>query len=212
MARAGASARALRDERRAEVERRLVTTLKRLIVEEPRFTDLKLSRLLEETGVSRTSFYKYFDSKSDVLAAWFSDAVEQLLNAPRPQAGADPPTREDLRSALQAVADVYRERLPLMAAVYETAAHEYDMRVRVAEALTEFEARVRRHITRGQREGWINPEIDPAAMARWIVALCESGLRHIIGPAKPAAVPEAVAVGADTIWFTLYAPAQKWPA
>lgn len=182
-----------------------MATLKRLMVDRPRFTDLTLVELLSETGLSRTSFYKYFESKGDVLAAWFADAVEQLLAAPRPHAGPGAPSREDLQLTLQAVADVYRTELSLMAAVYETAAHEFDMRERLAEALKEMEGRVRRHIMRGMREGWVNPELDAAAIAVWIVSLCEAGLRHIIGPADPAALPEAIAAGADTLWFTLYA-------
>jgi TetR/AcrR family transcriptional regulator, ethionamide resistance regulator len=206
VARGGLSARAQRDERRADVERRLVATLKRLMVDQPRFTDLTLVELLSETGISRTSFYKYFESKGDVLAAWFTDTVEQLLAAPRPHTGPGAPCREDLRLTMQQVADVYRAELSLMAAVYETAAHDFDMRERLAEALKELEGRVRRHIVRGMREDWINPELDAPAMAIWIVSLCEAGLRHIIGPAAPAALPEAIAAGADMLWFTLYAP------
>jgi AcrR family transcriptional regulator len=210
MARVGASARASRDERRVEVERRLVTTLERLIVEQPRFTDITLSQLLDETGLSRTSFYKYFQSKADVLVAWFDETVERLLAAPRPQAGASP-TRDELRIAMEGLAAVYRPELPLIAAVYETAAHDADMRARLAEALAQIEDRVRRHIVRGRREGWINPVLEPAAMARWIVALCEDGLRYIVGPAQASELPAVIGAWADTLWFTLYEPVQRLP-
>jgi AcrR family transcriptional regulator len=209
MARAGASARAQRDERRAEFERQLVAALERLIVVEPRFTELNLTRLLDEAGLSRTSFYKYFDSKADVLVVWLDGTVGRLLDAPRPGAGSSAPTRENLLLTMEEISNVYRAELPLIAAVYETAAHDYDLRAHVAGALGEMEARVRRHILRGRREGWVNADIEPGPMAAWIIALCESGLRHIVGPAKPSDVPAALDAWADTIWLTLYAPAAR---
>jgi AcrR family transcriptional regulator len=167
--------------------------------------------LLDEAGLSRTSFYKYFGSKTDVLAAWFDQTIEALLAARRPGGTDGTPSRADLRTTMLALTDAYRAKLGLLAAVYETAAHDSDLRARLTSVLDGFEDRVQRHIEHGMRAGWVNQAVDPAAMAAWVVRLCESGLRHIVGPADPSALSAVICAWADVVWFTLYAPAQRLP-
>ncbi|MCA9645635.1 MAG: TetR/AcrR family transcriptional regulator [Myxococcales bacterium] len=43
--------------------------------------DTRIEHLLEATGVSRRTFYKYFDSKEDVLVALYEIATRDLLSA-----------------------------------------------------------------------------------------------------------------------------------
>lgn len=195
-----------RAQRRSEVERGLVATLEQLIADEPRFTGLTLERLVSAAGISRTSFYKYFDSKVDVLSSWLGELVELLEQAPQTWSGTAAPTRTELAEGMRNVAGVYRPRLPLVAAVYETAAADAELRAQLASALQSMEGTLRRHIARGQGEGWINVAVDDGEIARWLVYLTENGLRHIIGPAPEASVQELVDAWADTVWFTVYEP------
>jgi TetR/AcrR family transcriptional regulator, ethionamide resistance regulator len=196
-----------RAQRRSEVERALLATLEQLIADEPRFTELTLERLVGAAGTSRTSFYKYFDSKVDVLSSWLGELVELLEQAPQTWSGSAAPTRAELVEGLRNVAAVYRPRLPLVAAVYETAAADDELRGQLASVLESMESVLRRHIERGQQEGWVNAGVDGRETSRWLVYLTENGLRHIIGPAPEPGVQELVEAWADTVWFTLYQPA-----
>jgi TetR/AcrR family transcriptional regulator, ethionamide resistance regulator len=196
-----------RAQRRSEVERALVATLELLIADEPRFTELTLERLVSAAGISRTSFYKYFDSKVDVLSSWLAELVELLTRAPDTWSDGAAPTRADLVHGLRNIAAVYRPRLPLVAAVYETAARDAELRAQLGAVLESTESVIRRHIARGQREGWANAAVDDAETARWLIFLTENGLRHIIGPAPEHCLSELVEAWADTVWFTLYQPA-----
>ncbi|WP_236977300.1 MULTISPECIES: TetR/AcrR family transcriptional regulator [Mycobacterium] len=189
------------------MERTLVATLERLIADEPRFTELTLERLVTAAGISRTSFYKYFDSKVDVLASWLGEFIQLLDQAPRTWSGVAAPTRAGLAEGMRKVAAVYRPRLPLVAAVYETAASDAELRSQLAAALESMEGALRQHISRGQQEGWANAALDDGETARWLIYLTENGLRHIIGPAPERGVRELVEAWADTVWFTLYQPA-----
>jgi TetR/AcrR family transcriptional regulator, ethionamide resistance regulator len=195
-----------RAQRRSEVERTLVATLEQLIADEPRFTELTLERLVGAAGISRTSFYKYFDSKVDVLSSWLGELVELLTRAPQTWSVEVAPTRAELARGLRDIAAVYRPRLPLVAAVYETAAHDAELRAQLAVALDSTESALRRHIARGQQEGWANTAVGDAETARWLIYLTENGLRHIIGPAPEHCVGELVEAWADTVWLTLYQP------
>jgi TetR/AcrR family transcriptional regulator, ethionamide resistance regulator len=196
-----------RAQRRSEVKRTLVATLERLIADEPRFTELTLERLVSAAGISRTSFYKYFDSKVDVLSSWLGELVELLEQAPQAWSPSAAPTRAELVEGLRNIAVVYRPRLPLVAAVYETAAADAELRTQLASTLESMESALRQHIARGQREGWVNAAVDDGETSRWLVYLTENGLRHIIGPAPERDVQELVEAWADTVWFTLYQPA-----
>jgi TetR/AcrR family transcriptional regulator, ethionamide resistance regulator len=196
-----------RAQRRLEVERALVATLEQLIAEEPRFTELTLERLVSAAGISRTSFYKYFDSKVDVLSSWLGELVELLEQAPKAWSSSTAPTRAELVEGLRDIAAVYRPRLPLVAAVYETAAADAELRAQLASALESMESALRQHIVLGRQEGWVNAAVDDGETSRWLVYLTENGLRHIIGPAPERGVQELVEAWADTVWFTLYQPA-----
>lgn len=206
MARNGTRA-GTRAQRRSEVERTLVAALEQLIADEPRFTELTLERMLSTAGISRTSFYKYFDSKVDVLSSWLGELAALLTAAPRTWSSGAAPTRAELMQGLRDIAAVYRPRLPLVAAVYETAASDAELRAQLAEVLNSAESALRQHISQGQQRGWVNTRVDGAETARWLVYLAENGLRHIIGPAPERAVRALVEAWADTVWFTLYQPA-----
>lgn len=198
-----------RAQRRSEVERALVATLELLIADEPHFTELTLERLLSAAGVSRTSFYKYFDSKVDVLSSWLTELVELLERAPQTWSGSAAPTRAELADGLRNFVAVYRPRLPLVAAVYETAAADAELRAQLASALESTEGALRGHIARGQQEGWVNAAIGDAETARWLMYLTENGLRYVIGPASEDSLEELVGAWADTVWLTLYQPASR---
>lgn len=204
MVRSGVRAR-----RRSEAERALVGALEQLIVEEPRFTDLTLTRLVEAAGVSRTSFYKYFDGKVDVLAGWLLGFVEELSKAPSAWSTKAAPTRAELARGLRQIVAVYRPRMSMIAATYETEAHDAELRAQLTAALAEVEAALREHISRGKRGGWVNQAVDEAGCARWLVYMTENGMRHIIGPASEAALPELLQAWTDIVWFTLYKPAAR---
>jgi AcrR family transcriptional regulator len=47
------------------------------------FGDTRVEDILEETGIARRTFYKYFSSKEDVLAAVYELATGELLRAMR---------------------------------------------------------------------------------------------------------------------------------
>lgn len=199
---------AARARRRAEVEGELVAALERLIAGGSGFTPLTLSRLVGEAGISRTSFYTYFDSKTDVLRAWFDAAIGTLVGAPPSWHGPDGPSYEELRAAMARVCAAYRPRAALFAAVYETAAYEPGMRERVAAARATVEARVRRHVARGAEAGWVTADLDPREAAAWLVDMAERGLEEIVAATPDDDLDTVVGAWADVTWFTLYAPAR----
>ena len=58
---------AKRQERREQIERRLLDATERLMRDGASFTELSVDRLSTEAGMSRASFYIYFEDKGHLL-------------------------------------------------------------------------------------------------------------------------------------------------
>ena len=56
-----------RQERREQIERRLLDATERLMRDGASFTELSVDRLSSEAGMSRASFYIYFEDKGHLL-------------------------------------------------------------------------------------------------------------------------------------------------
>jgi AcrR family transcriptional regulator len=84
------------------------------------FAATRVEDLLEASGIARRTFYKYFDSKEDVLSALYDVATGELLQAlqsmPRSQAPIDL-----LRSGLDMYLDYFVENAALIKVLVEQA-------------------------------------------------------------------------------------------
>ncbi len=83
--------------------------------------DLTVGQLASEAGVSRASFYFYFESKQAVLAALLDAVVGEVSEAAAPwleRAGTHPP--EALRQAVAGSVDVWRRHGAVLRAAVES--------------------------------------------------------------------------------------------
>src|SRR5215213_1715600 len=70
-----------RAERRDEIRRRLLAVVENLLDKGENFTEVSVERLVSEAGISRSTFYVYFEDKGDLLLGWFNDITAELANA-----------------------------------------------------------------------------------------------------------------------------------
>jgi TetR/AcrR family transcriptional regulator, ethionamide resistance regulator len=83
------------------------------------FADLAVSDVLTAAGVSRGSFYFYFDSKHDVLAELVRRAVAQGHQAAAPWLANPADPTAALRSGITAGADLWRASAPVLRAIVD---------------------------------------------------------------------------------------------
>src|SRR5205823_2167467 len=118
--------------RRGEIARRLLVAVEKLLADGESFTEVSVERLVSEAGISRSTFYVYFEDKGDLLRAWFTEVEAELDSAARDWWGLDSSSRrEDLHSALDRVVKAYRPHTTLMAAMYDAAAYDAGVRALV---------------------------------------------------------------------------------
>jgi AcrR family transcriptional regulator len=83
------------------------------------FSDLAVSDILTAAGVSRGTFYFYFDSKHDVLAELVRRAVAQGHSAAAPWLASPADPAAALRAGITAGAELWRSSAPVLRAIVE---------------------------------------------------------------------------------------------
>lgn len=199
-----------REARRADVLRRLLAVVERLLDEGETFTEISVERMVSEARMSRSTFYVYFADKGDLLRAWFTDIGAEVAQAASQWWAIDADaTREDLRDALAHAAAVYRPHTPLTAATFDAAAYDHSLRELTTALIDANIDALRRHIAAGQKAGFVDESLAAAEVATWLIWLAERGFHVIMRDAGEAAMSRHVDAYTAIVWNTLYAPARR---
>jgi TetR/AcrR family transcriptional regulator, ethionamide resistance regulator len=196
-----------RTARRAELRARLLEVVERLLATGESFTEMSVERLVSEAGLSRSTFYVYFEDKGDLLSEWLGDIINQVAESSQQWYSlSTDATREDLRSALAHVVETYAPHTTLMAAVLDASTYDPSVREGVADMMNRNVAGLRHHIKEGQKAGFIDPKLLPQETAEWLAWMAERGLHQLIREAKGKELERLVDAYTDIVWNTLYAP------
>lgn len=166
------------------------------------FAALSVERLSRQAGISRASFYLYFEDKGELVRGWldaFDREVNRLLDS---WFGESAPSHEYLARTFASLEKLHRENRFILSAAEEMAAHDATLRQDREEAHRQRRVALRRHITRGQRNGWIDPDLASGATADWLIAMIDRVMRHV-APSSCSALALS-ATGADVVWRVLY--------
>lgn len=170
------------------------------------YGELSVERIITTGGVSRSTFYSYFDDKGDLLSAMAHDVISDLVDIGHmwwelPHDA----TKRDLREALRGPVNSYRAHRTIYGAVVETA--PFDARVHEQQRyLTDHvTAALASHISDAQKAGTAAPELDPRRTAGWIIWMLEHGLYQLLAPAGQREADRLLAAATDIVWRALYA-------
>lgn len=197
-----------RAKRRDDVRRRLLAVVERLMSEGESYAEISVERLVSEAGLSRSTFYVYFEDKGDLLRAWFTQVIEELEDAASAWWQLDgSATRTDLHAALAQIVHSYRPHTTLMAALYDISSYDVTAREEVTTMMGRNAGGLLRHLGEGQAEGWIDPLLRPEETAAWLMWMAERGLHQMVRTADDEEAEKLIAAFTDIIWNTLYARA-----
>ncbi|MEA2169188.1 MAG: TetR/AcrR family transcriptional regulator, ethionamide resistance regulator [Solirubrobacteraceae bacterium] len=172
------------------------------------FTEISVERLAAAGGLSRSTFYVYFEDKSDLLETLTEHVIDGVLESGKGWWEL-PPTlaRADVERALRAVLEHYRPHLLLMRARLEAHAYDEASAARFKATMATATQGIAAHITAGQATGHIRPEIDPEPTGAWFGCMVERGLFLLNHTDTEIDVDRLSKSVADIIWNTLYAGA-----
>jgi AcrR family transcriptional regulator len=196
--------------RRDEMRNRLLTVVEELLDEGESFTEISVERMVSAAGMSRSTFYVYFEDKGDLLRAWFGDIEAEIAEAVMGWWEIDgKSTRADLRAALERVVTVYHPHAQLMAATFDAAAYDTSVRELTGAMMGVNVASLRKHIKLGQKDGFIDPALPVAETAAWLTWMAERAFHVVLRGVTAAELQRHIDAYTAIVWNTLYAPTRK---
>jgi AcrR family transcriptional regulator len=194
-----------RADRRASLERRLLTATERLMQDEGlAFTELSVDRLATEAGISRATFYVYFEDKGHLLRLLARQVMDEVSGAARQWWQiADRRNPDDLRAAIRSIVQTYRRHSALMAAVVETASYDPGVAAEFDALIGEIRDSTREVIQSGQKSGAVRalPTNQVASALTWMV---ERACHQMVRSAPADDDESVIEALTQIIWNTLY--------
>jgi len=102
----------------SELRDSILTAMSQLLATK-NFGEVSVADILHTAGISRGSFYFYFDSKHDVLAELVERAVDSGLEAAEPWLSVPDDRLSALRQGTEAGAELWRTHAPVLRAIVE---------------------------------------------------------------------------------------------
>ncbi|WP_205698865.1 TetR/AcrR family transcriptional regulator [Conexibacter sp. SYSU D00693] len=199
---------AARSGRRAELGTKLLPAVERLLADGASFTELSVDELLAEAGVARSTFYKAFEGKGDLLVEWLGQIVDELEQAADAwfTLGGDA-RREELAAALAETMRAYAPHAVVMSAAYEVAPFDAAVGAALHDLSTRGVAGLRQHLKRGQREGWVDAALPADETATFLTAMGERAYQQLRRLGAEHDLDRLRAAHTDLVWHALYAHA-----
>ena len=196
-----------RTARRAEMRARMLEAVETLLEQGETFTELSVERIRSEAGVSRSTFYVYFEDKGHLLATLTEDVTELMLAASREWWDeidtADYPALERTISNL---VETYRAHATLIAAIVDTSSYDPNVRAAFNERIVAGQRELAEQIRRGQQSGLIRADLDPERTAAWLSWMVEHGLHQLVRGTDDAEAAMLATALARILWNALYEP------
>jgi AcrR family transcriptional regulator len=194
-----------RQQRREQMERRLLDATERLMRDGASFTEVSVDRLSTEAGISRASFYIYFEDKGHLLRRMAGQVFADLADSADlwwSVAGRHDPY--DVRAAMAGIVATYRRHQPVLVALNEMAAYDAVVGATYRNLLTAITGRLTRVIEDGQADGHIRRELPATTTASVLTWMVERACQQNLPTAPNSYDAELAATISEIIWNTLY--------
>ena len=194
-----------RQQRREEMERRLLDATERLMRDGASFPELSVDRLSTEAGMSRASFYIYFEDKGHLLRRLAGQVFADLADsADRWWSVAWRHDPDDVRAGMAAIIASYRRHQPVLVALNEMAAYDSLVGATYSNLLTAITGRLARVIEDGQADGSIRRELPAATAASALTWMVERTCQQNLPNNPPTYDAELAATLTEIVWGALY--------
>jgi AcrR family transcriptional regulator len=184
---------------------RMLDTVEGLLRQGESFTELSVERIVREVGISRSTFYVYFEDKGHLLRELTDEVFEQMLSASRswwanlPEANYDVLERE-----ITELIEVYRAHAILMAAIVDTSTYDPEVRAEFHKLIVGGQVELAEQIRRGQAAGTVRAELDPERTAGWLAWMVEHGLHELVRDSDEKESRELGRALSRILWNALY--------
>jgi TetR/AcrR family transcriptional regulator, ethionamide resistance regulator len=197
-----------RDERRLMLIRVFGDVLERLAAEGQSFHDVKVQTLIDAAGISRATFYSYFEDKGDLLVAISEDLLDELWDSGQSfHSLPDDARKEDLRDAVRIPLAKYVDRHDIFRALVHLWHTDPRVAAQQQRIIDQTVVSVAEQIRRRQDRGALARDLDATRVATWLTWMLERGAYHLTDTVPVPDLDAWVDAVTDVIWRALYAGA-----
>lgn len=199
-----------REERRGQIERQLLDATDRLMADGTSFTELSVDRLATEAGISRASFYIYFEDKGHLLRRLATQVFADLAGAAlRWWEVAERTDPADVYAAMAGIIASYRRHQPVLIALNEMSGYDPVVGETYRELLVGIAAQLTRVIEAGQDAGTIRAQLPAHTTASTLTWMVERTCHQNL-PSQPASYDAELArTLTEIVWGALYLEAPR---
>lgn len=194
-----------REERRERIERQLLDATDRLMADGTSFTELSVDKLATEAGISRASFYIYFEDKGHLLRRLATQVFGDLSDAAQQWWGVaarrDP---ADVRAAMAGIIASYRRHQPVLIALNEMSAYDPLVGQTYRELLAGISERLTEVIEDGHSDGSIRRQLPAAVTASTLTWMVERTCHQNLPSQPPSYDAELADTLTEIIWGALH--------
>jgi AcrR family transcriptional regulator len=200
---------AVLEERRArrhgKVVARMTEVVEGLLHHQDSYLDISVEQIIEAGGMSRSTFYRYFDDKADLIVALGDSAMTEIITTAQAIWELPPgSSREDVSAAVGRAFDAYLPHTQLMSAVQEVSTYDKRAREHFGAAYARAQRAIAQHIRAGQKAGSVRAELHPDETAGWLTWMVERGMSQLGPGADRAGLTRLQESLTAIIWHTLY--------
>lgn len=191
--------------RRADLVDVLLPVVERLLESQPSYLELRVEEIIRSGGIGRSTFYRYFYDKNDLLLAIAEPAMGAIFDAALAPWQLGPDTRrQELTQAIRRTIDAYRPHIALMNAMVEVSAYDARVKDKFVAGFGTVHTAIAQRISQGQLDGYFRRELDADETAGWVTWMAERGMYQLVPQADDAKLERLVTSFSDIVWFTFY--------
>ncbi|WP_024805525.1 TetR/AcrR family transcriptional regulator [Nocardia sp. BMG51109] len=165
------------DDRRAEFEQRVLAAVEDLLADGTPYTEIAVQRIAAASSSARSTFYRYFPDKSQLLIRMADLAATDLFQAAESWWSAEHTDRQaGVVRAIGAMIAGFRRHRYLLLALNEVAAYDRDVGAYWRTRVATFTAMVRARLEADREAGRISADVDPAATALVLTSMVERAI------------------------------------
>ncbi|WP_205699197.1 TetR/AcrR family transcriptional regulator [Conexibacter sp. SYSU D00693] len=185
--------------KRAQVQADVLRATETLLGEGSTYADLNVERIATAAGISRTAFYFYFRDKRELLMRLAADVSGSLYERADRWFTSGGDTVGEMREALTAIAELYRDHGALLRAIVEVSTYDPEIATYWRGLLGRFVDATAQRIVTEQQAGRAG-EMDPAATGFALVWMTERTLYQELVQGSAGSSADAVEALAG-IWL-----------
>lgn len=194
-----------REERRERIERQLLDATDRLMADGTSFTELSVDKLATEAGISRASFYIYFEDKGHLLRRLASQVFGDLAQAAeRWWSVAERRDPADVHAAMSGIIASYRRHQPVLIALNEMSAYDPLVGQTYRDLLAGIADQLARVIADGQADGSIRLQLPATTTASTLTWMVERTCHQNLPSHSTSYDAELADTLTEIIWGALY--------